>query len=114
MAALAHPPLLGDAEFALYCIETARAILAIVSHLDQKPRKDEAFKILRQGLGYALSVFVAASPGEGFALMRKIAAVRDPDMAWIIRENLKKKRLSDPFPKEVEQVSLILEESNAR
>jgi len=44
--------------------------------------------------------------------LRKLAAVHDRDMAWIIRENLKKKRLSDPFPKEVEQVTLILEEAN--
>ncbi len=114
MAALAHPPLLGDAQFALYSLETAHAVVTAVSRLDAKTRKDEAFKILRQGLGYALSVFVAASPGEGFALLRKIAAVRDSDMAWVIRENLKKKRLSDPFPKEVEQVSLILEESNSK
>jgi hypothetical protein len=114
MAALAHPPLLGDPEVARYCLETARTVLASVSRLEEKARKDEAFKILRQGLGYALSVFVASSPAEGFALLRKAAAVRDSDMAWIIRENLKKKRLSDPFPKEVKEVSLILEESNAR
>jgi hypothetical protein len=114
MAALAHPPLLGDAEFALYSLETSRTILASVSRIDAKTRKDEAFKILRQGLGYALSVFVAKSPGEGFALLRKFAAIRDSDMAWIIRENLKKKRIADAFPKEVQQVSLILEESNAR
>jgi hypothetical protein len=114
VAALAHPPLLENAEFALYCLETARTVLASASRVDAKTRKDEAFKILRQGLGYALSVFVAKSPGEGFALLRKVAAVRDSDVAWIIRENLKKKRLSDPFPKEVQQVALILEESNAR
>ena len=113
-AALAHPPLLKDGEFALYALDVARTIIASVSRLDVKSRKDEAFKILRQGLGYALSVFVVGSPGEGFAFLRKIAAVRDADMAWIIRENLKKKRLTDAFPKEVEQVSLILEESNAR
>jgi hypothetical protein len=114
VAGLAHPPLLGDAEFTRYCLETSRTILATVSRLDAKARKDEAFKILRQGLGYALSVFVAKSPGEGFALLRKIAAVRDSDMAWIIRENLSKKRLSDAFPKDVQQVSSILEESNPR
>ena len=65
-------------------------------------------------MGYALSVFVAKSPVEGFTLMRKTAAVRDADLAWIIRENLKKKRLSDSFAKDVQQVALILEEANAR
>jgi hypothetical protein len=112
-AGLAHPPILKDEEFALFALETARALAAAVTRLDPKGRKDEAFKIFRQGLGYSLSVFVHHSPGEGFTLLRKLAAVRDRDMAWIIRENLKKKRLTDPFAREVEQVSLILEEVNA-
>ncbi len=63
-------------------------------------------------MGYALSVFVSKSPAEGFTVMRKSAAVRDGDVAWIIRENLKKKRLSEAFEKEVQQVALILEEAN--
>jgi hypothetical protein len=45
--------------------------------------------------------------------MRKSAAVRDPDMAWIIRENLKKKRLSEKHAKDVQQVAMILEEGNS-
>ena len=113
-AGLAHPPLLGDAELALFSIDTARTILAALSRADAKARKTEAFKILRQGMGYALSVFTAHSSAEGFLLMRKSAAVRDPDMAWIIRENLKKKRLTGPFPGDVKKVQIILEEANAR
>jgi hypothetical protein len=60
------------------------------------------------------TIFVAHSPAEGFPLLRKFAAVRDRDMAWIIRENLKKKRLTEPFGKDVEQVVLFLEEANAK
>jgi hypothetical protein len=81
--------------------------------MDAKSRKQESFKVLRQGMGYALSVFVSKRPGEGFTLMRKSAAVRDADIAWIVRENLKKKRLTEHFAKDVEQVALILEEANA-
>jgi hypothetical protein len=113
-AALAHPPILKDPELALFSLEVSRTILASVTRLDAKSRKDEAFKILRQGLGYSLSVFVQHCPAEGFALMRKSAAVQDPDMAWIIRENLKKKRLSEMHAKDVQQVAMILEEANAR
>jgi hypothetical protein len=113
-AALAHPPLLKDPDFALFSLDVSRTILAAVSRLDPKSRKDESFKILRQGLGYALSVLVQHSPAEGFTLMRKSAAVRDPDMAWIIRENLKKKRLTEKHAKDVQQVALILEEANSR
>jgi hypothetical protein len=110
-AGLAHPPLLADAAFALFALETAGVLAAAVSRQDPKARREESFKVLRQGLGYALSVFVHYRPVEGFTLLRKLAAVSDKDVAWMIRENLKKKRLADSFPREVEQVSRILEEA---
>jgi hypothetical protein len=110
-AGLAHPPFL-DEEMADFSLDAARRILASISRSDDKARRQEAFKVLRQGMGYALSVFVCKRPSEGFTLMRKSAAVRDPDVAWIIRENLRKKRLSEDFPSEVKQVALILEEAN--
>ena len=113
-AGLAHPPILSDGEFAAFCLETARSILTSISRMDAKVRKNDSFRVLRQGMGYALSVFVAKSPVEGFTLLRKTAAVRDADLAWIVRENLKKKRLSDSFAKDVQQVALILEEANTR
>jgi hypothetical protein len=113
-AGLAHPPILLNEEFAGFCLQTARTILTVITRTDPKSRKEESFKVLRQGMGYALSVFVAKLPGDGFTLMRKSAAVRDADIAWIVRENLKKKRLTDRFAEDVEQVALILEESNAR
>ncbi len=113
-AGLAHPPLLGDAAFALFSVGTARTILTTFTRADERARKTEAFKILRQGLAYCLSVYTAHCPAEGFTLMRRSAAVRDSDMAWIIKENLKKKRLTEPFPEDVKKVQAILEEANAR
>ena len=112
VAALAHPPIL-DAEMTAFSLEVSRRILAAVSHAEPAARRQEPFKVLRQGMGYALSVFVAHGPAEGFTVMRKTAAVRDHDLAWIIRENLKKKRLSSEFSREAQQVALILEEANA-
>jgi hypothetical protein len=112
VACLAHPPLLGDGEFALFCIATSGTIVASLSRVDEKTRKDDNFRVLRQALGYALSVFAHHCPTEGFALMRKIAAVQDSDIAWIVRENLKKKRLTEPFAEDVRQVSLVLEKAH--
>jgi len=112
MAGLAHPPILGDEELALFSLDTARTILGGVTRAGGDERKSDDFRVLRQGLSYALSVFVAKVPVEGFALMRKLSAVRDPDIARIMRENLKKKRLIDAFPEDVKQVSLILDEAN--
>jgi hypothetical protein len=112
-AGLAHPPILSE-EAAAFSLDTAGRILAAMSRARPKDRTTEAFRTLRQGMGYALSVFVVKAPAAGFALLRKTAAVRDADLAWVIRENLKKKRLSEAFPKEAAQVAAILAEAAAR
>ena len=57
-AGLAHPPLLGDEDFCAFCLETSRTILNAVSRAEPRTRKDDTFRVLRQGMGYALSVFV--------------------------------------------------------
>jgi len=52
-------------------------------------RREEGFSVLRQGLGYALSVLVAAEPTRGFAQLERWAARcathRDPDIDWVLR-----------------------------
>ena len=58
-----------------------------------RPQGPDAFKTLRQGLGYCWSVAVAALPEAGKPLMEKWLASADPDIRWIMRENLKKNRL---------------------
>ncbi len=59
--------------------------------IDQSGR--DALKTLRQGLGYCWSVAVVARPDAGKPLMEKWLASDDPDIHWIMRENLKKNRL---------------------
>jgi hypothetical protein len=46
-------------------------------------------------------------PERGFALMRECASWDDPDINWVLRENLKKKRLAK-FPEQVEQLAKML------
>ncbi|HEY6539671.1 MAG TPA: hypothetical protein VIZ18_01995, partial [Ktedonobacteraceae bacterium] len=70
-------------------------------------RKREDVRILRQAMGYALSVMTAALPDQGFALMRECASWDDADINWILRENLKKKRLAK-FSEQVEQLAKML------
>jgi hypothetical protein len=94
IAALAHPPLLEQPAFARRALELAEGVLRRFASAAPAARREEGFRVLRQGLGYALSVLVAAAPEEGFALLERWAAVRDPDVAWVLRENLKKKRLA--------------------
>jgi hypothetical protein len=70
-------------------------------------RKHNDVRTLRQGLGYTLSVVAAAAPEKGFALMRECAGWGDSDMNWVLRENLKKKRLAK-FTEHAEKVSRLL------
>jgi hypothetical protein len=92
-AAVAEPPLLADRARG----EAALAIqVAAVEWLVDRPpaeRQDEGVRILRQALGYTLSVAVAAAPEAGFPVLARLAASMDPDLQWIVRENLKKTRL---------------------
>jgi hypothetical protein len=68
------------------------------SEIEQKTvandRKSEAFKALRKGLGYGWSVAVVACPEASEPLLEKWFASEDPDVRWIMKENLKKERLS--------------------
>ena len=108
IAGLAHPPILGDAPFALFSLDVSRTIVRDLSRQGAESRRGEDFRVLRQGLGYALSVFAEKSPEEGFALLREMASKGDPDLTWIVRENLKKKRLTGKYAAQVEAVGSLL------
>jgi hypothetical protein len=49
---------------------------------------------LRKGLGYCWSVAVVAYPQVGKKMMERWSLIEDRDVRWIIKENLKKKRLA--------------------
>ncbi len=98
LAALAHPPLLGEKEFARYALKTAERILEDAAGVPAEKRKAEAFRVLKKGLSYALSVLVAELPEEGFPLMEQWARRSDTDIHRILVENLKKKRLKAVDP----------------
>jgi len=105
-AGVADPPLLRDTRVAEAALRLHETILA---RLTASPdRKDPGFRMLRQGLGYSLSVVVAATPEPGFALLRRLAAVADPDLAWVLRSNLAKGRLSRAHARDVEAVLALL------
>ena len=90
-AAVAEPILLHDP------VQVARALDlhdAITTALAQAvDRRSEDFKILRQGLAYTWSVVAAAQPQIGLKRMERWLQSSDPDVRWLMKENLKKKRL---------------------
>jgi hypothetical protein len=105
-AAVAEPGLLDDWETALTALQLHKNIMAQV--LAVKERRSEGFKILRKGLGYTLSVVVCTAPQEGFPFLAQLLDAQDPDVRWIVSENLKKNRLVRNFPKEVETLKALL------
>jgi hypothetical protein len=91
-AALCEPRLLADRAHAastLYILDDITS-----SAQRSEDRRSEAFRVLRQGLGYCWSVAVCASPEVGKQLMEKWFSSPDPDVRWIMRENLRRNRLA--------------------
>lgn len=108
IAALAHPPVLKRADNAAFCLQVSERILSNVLSSDQRARKTEQFRVLRQGLEYAISVFVAYLPEEGFAFLERWARQGDADVKRIVMSNAGKTRLKKCFPAEVGRLLAVL------
>lgn len=94
IAAVAEPPLLYNMDILNAALHLQRIVLERMRLVPNKERRNEDFRGLRRTLGYTLSVVTAATPEQGFALMRECAAWHDHDIHWVLRENLRKKRLA--------------------
>jgi len=95
VAALCEPRLLKNPLHATRVLEILDAItLSLTRAAD---RKSDPFQTLRKGLAYGWSVAVAALPSTGKPLMEKWLAHPDKDVAWIMKENLKKNRIKGIF-----------------
>lgn len=117
VATLAHPPFFeakgddegGSEEVAVaFALDVAGTIMAAVHKLPKTGRATEEFRVLSKGLGYALSVFAAASPADGFRFLRKWAGAEDNDIKKIVAANLRKSRLAKRFPDECREVGEML------
>ena len=106
-ATLAEPRLLDRSKHAKQVLRVLDTITASMAVADGS--KDESFKVLRQGMGYCWSVAVAALPEEGKPLMEKWLTSGNKDILWIMRENLKKNRLSKMDAKWVKKCMKSLE-----
>ena len=69
-------------------------------------RRASSVRVLRQALGFTVSVIVAAT-GD-FALLEEMAASGDPDLVWVVRENLGKDRLRR-WPARLDHVQALLD-----
>jgi len=63
------------------------------SFLHTAHEKSDQFKALRKGMGYCWSVAVSAFPEEGKKRMERWFNTENANILWVMKENLKKKRL---------------------
>ena len=107
VAAFAESTLLHSSDIVHAALAVQRVVLERVHSSPGSDRKREDFRALRHALGYAMSVVTAVAPESGFALMHQCARWGDTDINWILRENLKKKRLAK-FVEYTEVLSKLL------
>ena len=105
-AAVAEPALLKDIEVAKEAFRLNQQI--IMKLIETGERKSEDFRVLRKALAYTLSVVIVPLPKEGFGYLKQLIKMNDPDITWIIKQNLKKNRLIKNFPTEVNSLKKLL------
>jgi hypothetical protein len=93
IAAICEPRLLRTPDAAAVAVDACRRATRGLLAEDPGARRRPDARTLRQALGYCWSVAVAADPAAGLGAFRELDDA-DPDVAWIVRENRKKKRLS--------------------
>ena len=91
-AALCEPNLLREEKQVERVLQVLDEITASIQGVED--RKSDEFKALRKGLGYCWSVAVVALPEEGKKRMERWFSSDDKDVVWIMKENLRKKRLT--------------------
>jgi hypothetical protein len=92
VAALCEPNQLREAGQIERVLMLLDAVTASLEHVEN--RQSDEFKVLRKGLGYCWSVAVSAHPEAGKSVLERWFASDDKDVLWVMKENLKKKRMA--------------------
>ena len=91
VGALCEPRLLREAGQVEQVLQLLDKVTEALPQVDN--RKSDDFNALRKALGYGWSVVVAALPEAGKRYMERWFSSGNPDVQWVMRENLKKDRL---------------------
>ncbi len=100
-AGLCEPDLLVEPKNALAVLDILDTITETIQN--RTDRKSEEFRVLRKGLAYCWSVAVVALPEDGKRRMERWFNNPDANIRWIMKQNLKKNRLSRLDPVWVER-----------
>lgn len=91
IAALCEPRLLTSGEVSSSVLDILDDVTSSIINFEDS--KSKAFEVLKKGLAYCWSVAVAACPEKGKKLFEKWVGSKDKNVIWIMKQNLKKKRL---------------------
>ena len=97
IASVCEPRLLTDARTSRAAIEACVRATDLLAAASPTDRRADGFRTLRKSLGYCWSVAVAADPDRGLPVFLALPT-DDRDIAWVVRENRTKKRLSGLLP----------------
>jgi hypothetical protein len=103
IAAVSEPRLLKTQEASQAAIDLLDQVTANLAGMPD--RRSDEFRTLRQGLAYCWSVVVAGNPSYGKPRVERWITSADPDVRWLLRENLRKARLARLDPAWVERLS---------
>ena len=93
-AAICEPRLIAIPSAAAVALRVCERATELLALRPPETRQDREVRTLRQALGYCWSVAIAADPEPGLGRFARLRRSKDPDVIWIVRENLKKKRLA--------------------
>jgi hypothetical protein len=91
VAAVAEPRLLEEEAAGRAAVDVVARVTENLARMS--PRRSDEFRTLRQALAYCWSVVVACSPSYGWPLMERWIESPDPDIRWLMGQNLTKARL---------------------
>lgn len=94
IAGICEPRLLTGPRPAAAAVDVCRVATERLARAPLDQRRAPHLRVLRQALGYCWSVAVAADPDRGLPVFTALAEQDDPDVAWVVKENRRKKRLS--------------------
>jgi len=102
VAALCEPKLLKEKTIIIELLEILNIITMGFDKIDGKLSENQ--NSLRKTLGYGWSVAIVSLPNEGKLAFEKIAECNNKHIKWIVKENLRKKRLTVMDKKWVEKM----------
>jgi HEAT repeat protein len=98
VAGLCEPRLLRTPDAARLAVDLCATATTALAARPPAQRRAPDVRVLRQALGYCWSVAVAADPAQGLPRFEALRDDPDPDVVWIVRENLRKARLIRVMP----------------